>query len=118
MAAAIVGGALGWIGFAFVAFEDVPPTATHVVRGDRILVTLHVALENRAAVARHYTITLAEPRDAILRSPTVRWRVEPGASMTVPVQLEAPLGSRTAYLRIDDERGSQRVFAVALPGPP
>jgi hypothetical protein len=116
VAAAIVGGALGGLGFLFVASHD-EPVATHIVRGDRIIVTLHVALENRAAVPHHYTVTLAEPRDAILRSPTVRWRVGAGGSMTVPVLFETPRGARTAYVRVDDDRGSQRVFAVALGQP-
>ena len=117
VAAALFGGVLGWLAVMAMPDDD-PPSATFVVRDDRIVATLHVELENHAPVARHYTITVAEPGDAILRSHQVRWRLEAGASRIVPVIVDVPRGVHTAYLRIDDERGSQRISAVALPGQP
>ena len=118
VAAALFGGVLGWLAVMAAMPHDDPPSATFVVRDDRIVATLHVELENHAPVARHYTITVAEPGDAILRSHQVRWRLEAGAARIVTGIVGGPRGGPTANQRRDHERGSQRISAVALPGQP
>lgn len=116
VAAAVVGGAIGLAAIAIVMPRQAPATPTLVSRADHLVASFDVVLENRSAVARSYTVTLADAGEAILRSRQARWRVEAGHSSVVPVVVELPRGSttRTIYVRIDDDRGLQRVTSVVL----
>ncbi|HEY5937252.1 MAG TPA: FixG Ig-like domain-containing protein [Kofleriaceae bacterium] len=114
--AAVIGGAVGLGAIAVAVPRRAPATPSLVARDDRLLASFEVLLENRSAVARTYTVTLADGGDAILKSRQARWRVEAQRSKAVPVLVELPRESHThtIYVRIDDDRGLQRVTSVVL----
>lgn len=116
VAAALVGGAIGLAAIAIVVPQQAPATPTLVSRDDHLVASFDVVLENRSATARCYTVTLADAGDAILKSRQARWQVEARHSKAVPVVVELPRGSttRTIYVRIDDDRGLQRVTSIVL----
>lgn len=120
---AVMAASLGYAAIVLGGREGEPPAPSIVEQTDgRMLVRVHVALENDTRTARHDTITLAEPLDAVLRSTQVRWTVGDGERVTVPVVVEVPpgwfeRGPRALYLRIDSENGTQRITRIAVNGP-
>lgn len=116
VAAALLGGAIGLAVIAIAVPRHAPATPSLVLRDGHLVASFDVVLENRSATARSYTVTLADAGDAILKSRQARWQVEARHSKAVPVLVELPRGSttRTVYVRIDDDRGLQRVTSVAL----
>lgn len=120
LAASLVGGILG-LGFAAIAFHqpDPVPAPTFTERDGRVVALAHVKIENASNGELAYTVTVAQEPDLVLRSPRVRWRVSSGRTLVVPVTVELPTtsfvdGHRRIYVRVDDDRGTQRIVGINL----
>jgi hypothetical protein len=120
----VVGAVLlgGLLGLGTVRLVPRCNDETITVSGDRVVIETHVVIENASAARRHYTLTLAEAPDAVLVATSTRIPVEPWGNARLPVRIDAPRdsfvgGERTFYIRIDDDRGSQRIVATSIEGP-
>lgn len=78
-------------------------------------------LENKSDRERRYHLYLTGTADGSLRSQSV-WTVAPRKSIEIPVFVDVPrdsfvAGKRTAYVRIHDSGGFERVVTLTLLGP-
>lgn len=118
--AVLLGGLLGAAAVWFAQPRGDEPRVA--IERDRVIAEATIEIENPSHAVRRYTVTLAEGRDAVLRSTSVRVPIEPGTTSRVPVIIDAPRasfvdGTRTFYLRVDDDAGSQSIVALAIAGP-
>jgi len=80
-----------------------------------------IKLENTTDETHRYHLSLAQTPDATLRSQAM-FELKPRKSLQVSVFIDVPRssfvhGKRTAYLRIDDSAGFERVVTLTLLGP-
>lgn len=113
-----IGGSIGWVLVSAMLARSTPAPRLIEQADGRLLAETHVTLENLEPEPCHYTITIAEPRDAVVRSTQVRWKLGAKETRVVPLSIELASSTppRSIYLRIDSEHGVQRIAKVDIGG--